>query len=99
MLHILRHSPHAESRFASCLRTISSGQSLLLIEDAVYGLLPRTTGRNALEYLPGTVSLYALDADLQARGMALDDLPSRVNIISYPMMVELCVEHEKALSW
>lgn len=99
MLHILRHSPHTESRFASCLRAISSGQSLLLIEDAVYGLLPRTTARNALEYLPGTVSLYALDTDLQARGLALDDLPSRVTIINYSMMVELCIEHEKALSW
>lgn len=99
MLHILRHSPHSESRFASCLRAISSRQSLLLIEDAVYGLLPRTTGRNTLEYLPGTVSLYALDADLQARGLALDDLPSRVTIINYPMMVELCLEHDKAVSW
>lgn len=99
MLHILRHSPHSESRFASCLRAISSGQSLLLIEDAVYGLLPRTSGRNALEYLPGTVSLYALDADLQARGLALDDLPPRVTIINYLMMVELCAEHDKALSW
>lgn len=99
MLHILRHSPHSESRFASCLRAINSGQSLLLIEDAVYGLLPGTTGRNSLEFLPAAVSLYALDTDLQARGMALDDLPSRVRIINYTMMVELCVEHAKAVSW
>ena len=99
MLHILRHSPHAESRFASCLRAINSGQSLLLIEDAVYGLLPNTSTRNSLEYLPATVTLYALDADLQGRGLALDDLPPRVVIISYPMMVELCIEHTKAVSW
>ncbi|MFA5679620.1 MAG: sulfurtransferase complex subunit TusB [Pseudomonas sp.] len=99
MFHILRHSPHAESRFASCLRGINSGHSLLLIENAVYGLLPGTSTRNALEYLPATVNLYTLDVDLQARGLALDDLPSRVRIINYPMMVELCVEHSKTVSW
>lgn len=99
MLHILRHSPHIESRFASCLRTISSGHNLILIEDAVYGLLPGTTARKALEYLPGMIGVYALDADLHARGVALDDLPSQVRIINYPMMVELCVEHAKVISW
>lgn len=99
MLHILRHSPYHESRFASCLRAISSGQSLILMEDAVYGLLPGTSSRNALEYLPGTVGLYALDVDLTARGVALDDLPPQVRIINYPMMVELCLEHTKAVSW
>lgn len=99
MLHILRHSPHSESRFASCLRTINSGQSMLLIEDAVYGLSPHTTARNTLEYLPSTVHIYALDTDLQARGLALDDLPSRVTIINYSMMVDLCLEHSKAVSW
>ena len=99
MLHILRHSPHIESRFASCLRAISSGQSLLLMEDAVYSLLPGSTARNALEYQPGAIGVYALDADLNARGVALDDLPSQVRIINYPMMVELCIEHAKVVSW
>ena len=99
MLHILRHPPHNDSRFASCLRTISSGQSLILMEDAVYGLLPGTTARNALEYLPGTIGLYALDVDLNARGVAVGDLPCQVRIINYPMMGELCLEHTKAVSW
>lgn len=99
MLHILRHSPHSESRFASCLRAINPGQGLLLIEEAVYGLLPHTTARNTLEYLPSAVHIYALGADLQARGLALDDLPSRVTIINYPMMVDLCQEHNKVVSW
>ena len=99
MLHILRHSPHAQSCFASCLRTINARQSLLLIEDAVYGLFPGTSSRSALEYLPATVRLYALDVDLQARGLALDDVPTRATIISYAMMVELTVEHHKVVSW
>ena len=99
MLHILRHSPHSDSRFASCLRAINADQGLLLIEDAVYGLLPGTSARAALDYLPGSISLYTLEPDLQARGLALDDLPSRIKVIGYPIMVELCTEHAKVVSW
>lgn len=99
MLHILRHSPHADSRFASCLRAINADQSLLLIEDAVYTLLPGTSGRNALEYLPASVSLYTLESDLQGRGVALDDISSRIEVIDYQMMVALCTEHAKVVSW
>jgi len=99
MLHILRHSPHSESRFTSCLRAVNANQSLLLIEDAVYGLLPGTSTRNALEYLPASVNLYAMEADLQARGLALDDLSSRIRAVNYAMMVELCAEHAKVVSW
>ncbi|WP_256582329.1 sulfurtransferase complex subunit TusB [Pseudomonas sp. MYb185] len=99
MLHILRHSPHSESRFASCLRAVNANQSLLLIEDAVYGLLPGTSTRNALEYLPASVNLYAMEADLQARGLALDDLSSRIRVVNYAMMVALCAEHAKVVSW
>lgn len=99
MLHILRHSPHAETRFSSCLRAISADQSLLLIEDATYALLPGTSSRNALEYLPGNVKLYALEVDLLARGIALDDVSVRIQLIDYPMMVTLCTEHSKVVSW
>ena len=99
MLHILRHSPHAEPRFASCLRAINANQSLLLIEDAVYALLPGTSARNALEYLPASVTLYTLETDLLGRGVALDDISNRIEVIDYPMMVALCAEHTKVVSW
>lgn len=99
MLHILRHSPHTETRFSSCLRAISANQSLLLIEDAAYALLPGTSSRNALEYLPGNVKLYTLESDLLARGIALDDVSVRIQLIDYPMMVALCTEHSKIVSW
>lgn len=99
MLHILRHSPHAESSFASCLRTISPGQSLLLIEDSVYSLLPGTSSRNALDSLPDTLNLYALDVDLEARGLVPGDVPARTTIIDYARMVELTIQHTKVVSW
>ncbi|QJD58416.1 sulfurtransferase complex subunit TusB [Pseudomonas sp. gcc21] len=99
MLHILRHSPGSETRFASCLRGLGPQQSLLLLEDAVYGLLPRSRTLASLQILPGSVRLYAIEADVLARGIALDDLPERLKLIDYPAMVQLCVYHSKVVSW
>ncbi|PKM04715.1 MAG: sulfurtransferase complex subunit TusB [Gammaproteobacteria bacterium HGW-Gammaproteobacteria-6] len=99
MLHILRHSPASDPRFASCLRVLGGNQNLLLIEDAVYALLPQSQALNNLKILPSSVSLYVLQADLLARGMALDDLPRRIRPIDYEQMVELCGQCHKVVSW
>lgn len=99
MLHILRHAPQDDTHFASSLRVMGPHQGLLLIEDAVYALLPRTSSANAMQLLPGSVGLYALESDVQARGLPIDDLPRRVMLIDYPQMVELCISHDKVLSW
>lgn len=99
MLHILRHSPHQDQRLASCLRVLGAEQSLLLIEDAVYALLPGSRLATSLKLLPGSVGLYAMGDDLHARGLALDDLPARVQLTDHAGMVQLCCEHERVISW
>tara|TARA_R110002020_G_scaffold120122_1_gene273650 strand:- start:30296 stop:30595 length:300 start_codon:yes stop_codon:yes gene_type:complete len=99
MLHILRHSPQTDNRFASCLRVLASQQGLLLIEEAVYALLPQSPYASRLELLPNSVQLYALESDIQARGLALDDLPARVQVVDYDAMVSLCAEYSKVVSW
>jgi len=99
MLHILRHAPQATSRFASSLRVMGPRQGLLLIEDGVYALLPRTTSLSALQLLPSSVRLYAIESDIVARGLAMDDIPQRVSLIDYATFVQLCTQYEKVLSW
>lgn len=99
LLHILRHSPSANSSLASCKRVLASGQSILFIEDAVYALLPGSAALSSISLLPGDVRLYVLETDLLARGLALDDLPSRVQPIGYDGMVRLCEQSSKVISW
>ncbi len=99
MLHIVRHSPYSDSRLDSCLRLIRPQESLLLIEEAVYSLLPGTASCDALDKLPGSINLYAVQGHLLARGLTLDSLHSRVKTIDYSLMVELCVNHKKVMSW
>lgn len=99
MLHILRHSPTGNSSLACCMRILASRQGVLFIEDAVYALLPGSASLSSISLLPGDVRLHVLESDLLARGMALDDLPSRVQPIGYDGMVQLCEQSSKVISW
>lgn len=99
IVHIVRHSPVNHPSFNSCLRSLGSQQSLLLIEDAVYALLPGTAFSQSLRLLPNTVDIYAMESDLVARGVPLDDLPARISKINYLDMVALCTEQQKVISW
>lgn len=95
-LHILSHSPFADSRLASCLRLLGAEDGLLLTGDAVYALLPDTTALQALQLMPASVALHALEEDLVARGM---QPPERVQVADYPGFVELCTRYAKVNSW
>lgn len=95
-LHILSHSPFADSRLASCLRLLGANDALLLTGDAVYALQPATANRQALELMPAAIALYALDEDLVARGL---QAPERVQAVDYPGFVELCTRYAKVNSW
>ena len=96
-LHLLAHSPFTDSRLSSCLRLLGSHDGLLLSGDAVYALQPGTAQCHALELMPESIALFALDEDLQAR--ALSELPSRVKCLDYPAFVELTLIYAKVNSW
>lgn len=95
-LHILSHSPFADSRLASCLRLLGADDALLLSGDAVYALQPGTANLQALQLMPGSIALNALDEDLAARGL---QAPERVQAVDYPGFVELCTRYAKVNSW
>jgi tRNA 2-thiouridine synthesizing protein B len=96
-LHILSHSPFADSRLGSCLRLLGPGDGLLLSGDAVYALQPGTVARQALELMPESIALHALAEDLEARALA--DVPQRLKTLDYPAFVELCCHYDKVNSW
>ena len=95
-LHLLSHSPFNDSRLDSCLRLLGPDDGLLLSGDAVYALQPGTAQWQALELMPTSVALYALEEDLQARALAA---PDRAQAIDYPAFVELCGRYAKVNSW
>ncbi|TLX56108.1 sulfurtransferase complex subunit TusB [Stutzerimonas nosocomialis] len=96
-LHVLSHSPFSDDRLASCLRLLAPGDALLLTGDAVYALAADTAQRQALELMPDSVALFALDEDLQARAVVA--LPARLTAVDYSGFVELCARYARVNSW
>jgi len=96
-LHLLSHSPFADSRLASCLHLVNADDALLLCGDAVYALKDGTAQRKALDLMPESIALFALDEDVAARG--INSLPSRLQQIDYDGFVELCCHYDRTNSW
>lgn len=87
-LHILNKAPD-HPRFSACLAARRSGDTLLLVENAVLALaMPE------LRLPPGT---HALSPDMQARAIDLPD--SATKAIGYDDMVALTADSEKVISW
>jgi tRNA 2-thiouridine synthesizing protein B len=96
-LHLLSHSPFSDDRLVSCLRLLYADDALLLCGDAVYALRNGTAQRQALELMPDSVALYALQEDVCARG--LEALPARLLQVDYAGFVELCCRFERTNTW
>lgn len=95
-LHLLSHSPFSDSRLNSCLRLLGANDGLLLCGDAVYALQVGTTQRQALELMPDSIGLFALEEDIQARAI---EPPTRVQLADYPAFVALSCRFDKVNSW
>jgi tRNA 2-thiouridine synthesizing protein B len=96
-LHMLSHSPFSDSRLASCLYLLAPGDALLLCGDAVYALLTGSAQRHALELIPESIALLALEEDLQAR--AIGSLPPRTQSLDYPAFVACTLAYDRVNSW
>jgi tRNA 2-thiouridine synthesizing protein B len=95
-LHVLSHSPFADSRLNSCLRVLGASDALLLCGDAVYALRPGTAPFQALQDRGNECRIHVLEEDLLARGIAIPDWVERVD---YPGFVELSIHYDRVNTW
>ncbi|MGG5870677.1 sulfurtransferase complex subunit TusB [Pseudomonas peli] len=95
-LHVLSHSSFTDSRLSSSLHILGSQDALLLCGDAVYALQDGSAQRQALELMPESIALYALDEDVQARGLVF---PARLTLVDYPGFVALSCKYDKVNTW
>jgi tRNA 2-thiouridine synthesizing protein B len=99
MLHIINKSPGQTRSLDSCLRLAQDGHALLLIEDGVYAATKALAASSGLsEAALRRLKVYALQPDLDARGMA-GALVAGVTPIDYGGFVDLVAEHGTSQSW
>ena len=95
-LHVLSHSPFADSRLASCLKLLGPQDGLLLSGDAVYALAPDTSARHLLDEHLNSERLFVLAEDLAARNL---EAPNGVAAVDYAGFVELSIRFDRVNTW
>ncbi len=98
MLHTVNKSPLERNAFDSCLAHVKKGSAILLIEDGVYGAVKGTAAAKHLEAAMKNVSVYALQADVDTRGMQ-GRLIDNVKLVDYGGFVDLVTQHQGTQSW
>ena len=96
MLHIVNKSPYTKGSLESCLRVAQKDDPVLLIEDAVLGVMAGGKVEPIIKEAQKSHEVYALDADLKARG--IDRLVDGVKTVDYTGFVDL-VEKHRPMSW
>ncbi len=98
-LHTVNKSPFATQALISCLGHAKKGDTVLLIEDGVYGGTAGTgiAGKAALRI--GDVDLCILAPDLQARGIDPAKIVDGVKLVDYSGFVELAAKHDVTQAW
>ena len=95
-LHTVNKSPLVADALEQCLRAAMPGDAILLIEDGVYAAIPSSPAHLACS--AGGLKLYALQADIDARGLA-SRVPASVQRVDDAGFVALCCHYRKTCSW
>ena len=98
-LHTVNKSPFGNGSLASCLAHCKDGDAVLMIEDGVYGGLAGTAVADVVSQKAGSVAIYVLSADAEARGLAADKLLQGIKGVDYDGFVDLVADHDRTQSW
>jgi len=96
MLYMVNKSPLSTSSLSTALRIAPQGAPILLYEDGVYAAMPGAKSEPWVKAALARHPLYALDADLEARGIG--KVIKGVQVIGYDGFVEL-VEQHNVVPW
>jgi len=99
VLHIVNKSPFDRNSLDSCLRLAKADSAILLIEDGIYAVRKNSAAADRLQQTLASHPVYALEADLQARGVNTDNMIDGISLVDYDGFVKLTTEYDKLQSW
>jgi tRNA 2-thiouridine synthesizing protein B len=95
MLHIISHTPIEVAIF----ERIGPGDVVILIENAVLGALQQGALSGQLISSLCENRCCVLNADLEIRGIGVEELVPGVEVMNYSGFVELTVQNPRIQSW
>ena len=101
ILHTVNKSAYERNALDSFLGHTKPGDSVLLIEDGVISARAGSVAGDKLAAALGEtgVSIYALGADMAARGIPEDKLVDGVKVVDYAGFVDLAAENDAVEAW
>jgi tRNA 2-thiouridine synthesizing protein B len=99
ILHTVNKSPFETTTLGSCLDHAAKGDTVLLIEDGVYGAMKGTAAAKEIAAAKGNVSVCVLGPDLAARGIANGKIADGIEVVDYGGFVDLVAAHDVAQAW
>jgi tRNA 2-thiouridine synthesizing protein B len=95
-LHLVNASPSASSALRDCLYAATTGDTVMLIENGVYGAVNATFERHGSR---GSVLHWcALIDDARARGI-MERMAGAVRLVDAEAFVDLVESHQPIVSW
>ena len=99
VLHIVNKSPYDRNSLDTCLRLARPDAAILLIEDGVYAVQKNAAASEQVQQALSQHPIYALQPDIQARGLNPDNMIDGISLVDYDGFVKLTTEHDKLQSW
>ena len=99
VLHIINKSPFERNSLDSCLRLAKKGSVILLVEDAIYATQKNTSITPKVDAAAGKHTIYALEPDLDARGIDKNTIIDGISLVDYDGSVQLATESSGVQSW
>ncbi len=96
MLHIVNKSPFTNNTLTECLRFVTQGTVILLIEDGVLAAKSGTVYSSKMTETLKKNEVYVIKADILARGVS--PIIDGIKVTDYEGFVDL-VEKNKVHSW
>lgn len=97
-LHIVNKSPFRDDALSQCLSAAKPGSVVLLLEDAVYAVVPEGETWELLEEAQNRLRVAALEDDVQARGL-IQRLGDGVELVNYRGFARLAATCDCVVSW
>jgi len=92
MLYMVNKSPTMHRNLESCLEVAATGDPILLYEDGVYAAMASGQTVGAMQTALKSHPIYALDADLETRGIR--HTLAGIQVIGYDGFVGLVQDHD-----
>ena len=99
MLHMVNKSPFERTALASCLRCARKGDAVLLFEDGVIAARQASAAQTGIDGAVKDLKLFVLGPDLEARGIAPEQVLAGIEIVDYGGFVDLVAENNPVQSW